>query len=204
MDKSLEKLSGWKLMPQLTWRAMQVGDSGPRYKMIRASAGYLHKSEGLDAYLAKKPESLSHEEHVKAFRELGESWGVKGLEDDTLLTCGNCGLVCGASVEESVARYRLLTQSGLVYRAADGSFKGAETFEEAEKSRVLPKRTIDQQIKGALSMLWVFHKWYFGFEPKSFIQGIQYKRRLKQAVQENIKGHKLYAANIQQAAKAAD
>lgn len=192
MDKPMEKLSGWKLMPQLMWRAMEAGDAGPRYRMIRATAGYLHIEEPLEKYMAKQPATLSHEEHVKAYRELGEAWGVKGLQDDTLLTCGNCGLVCGPSVEESIKRYRLLMESGLVVRAEDGQMVKVNSFEEAVRIRRLPKRSTWQKITGALSMLWVFHKWYFGFEPKSFIQGIQYSRRLKQAVRDQIKGHKLY------------
>jgi hypothetical protein len=171
---------------------MEAGDAGPRYRMIRATAGYLHIEEPLEKYMAKQPATLSHEEHVKAYRELGEAWGVKGLQDDTLLTCGNCGLVCGPSVEESIKRYRLLMESGLVVRAEDGQMVKVNSFEEAVRIRRLPKRSTWQKITGALSMLWVFHKWYFGFEPKSFIQGIQYSRRLKQAVRDQIKGHKLY------------
>lgn len=190
MDVPLEEISGWKLMAQLTWRAMAAGDSGPRYKMIRAAAGHLHNEEPLNEYLDKHPKTLSHEEHVKAFIDLGEKWGVKGLQDDTLLTCGNCGLVCGPSVEESLKRYQLLTQSGLVVRAADGNMVKVNNFEEAVKIRQLPKRSIWGKITGAVSLLWVFHKWYFGFEPKSFIQGILYSQRLKKAVADRIQGHK--------------
>jgi hypothetical protein len=174
-------------------RAMQTGDAGPRYRMIRAAGGYLHKEEPLEEYIDKHPETLSHEEHVKAYLELGEKWGVKGLQDDTLLTCGNCGLVCGPSVEESINRYRLLMQSGLVVRNAEGHMVKLNSFEEAVKIRQLPKRSTWGKITGALNLLWVMHKWYFGFEPKSYIQGIKYSRRLKQAVKDRIKGHKEYA-----------
>ncbi|MGE5378634.1 MAG: hypothetical protein ACM3XO_26570 [Bacteroidota bacterium] len=192
MDVPLEKLTALKVIPELTIRAMMAGDSGPRYKMIRAFAGYLQKDEVLNEYLGKHPETLSHEEHVTAYKKLAEGFGVEGIQDDTNLTCGNCGLVCGPSVEESIKRYRLLTQSGLVVRTADGSMKRVNTFEEAAKIRSLPKRTTWQRITGALSLLWVFHKWYFGFEPKSYIQGVKYSRRLKQAVKDRIKGHKAY------------
>jgi hypothetical protein len=77
-----------------------------------------------------------------------------------------------------------------------------DTFEEAEKIRQLPKRTTWQIIQGAISMLWVFHKWYFGFEPKSFIQGIIYDRKLKKAVKDRIKGHKSYVASVTTSAAA--
>jgi hypothetical protein len=196
MDVPMQKLTGWKLIPQITLRAMVSGDAGPRYKMIRAAAGYLHKEEPLNEYINKHPENLSHEEHVKAYKELGEKWGVKGLQDDTLLTCGNCGLVCGSSVEESIQRYKLLTQSGLIARTADGNLVKVDNFEEATKIRQLPKHSTWGSISSAVNFLWVMIKWYFGFEPKSFIQGILYDRRLKKAVKDRIKGHKEYVESV--------
>ena len=87
---------------------------------------------------------------MKAYKKLAEGWGVKGLQDDTNLTCGNCGLVCGPSVEESAKRYRLLTQSGLVVRSADGTMVNVPTYEEALKVRQLPQRSALAKIK----MVW--------------------------------------------------
>jgi len=37
---------------------------------------------------------------------------------------------------------------------------------------------------------YLFHKWYFGFEPKSVIQDILYARKLKKAVAQRIRRHK--------------
>jgi hypothetical protein len=196
MDVPLEKLTIWNVIPQLVMRVMWTGDSGARYKMIRAMAGYLQKEEFTNEYLEKQPEKMTHEEHVKAFIEVGEKFGVKGLQDDTLLTCGNCGLVCGSSVEESIKRFRLLTQSGLVVRGEDGRMVNVPTYEEALKIRTLPKRSAWFKFKDMLVMAWIFHKWYWGFEPKSFVQGLQYSRRLKKAVKDRIMGHKEYVAGL--------
>jgi hypothetical protein len=193
MDVPLESLTTLKVIPQFVARAMWTGDSGPRYKMIRHLAGYMIKDDVLNEYLDKHPESMSQEEYKKAFVKFGADIGADGLQDDTLLTCGNCGLVCGPSVEESLKRYQLLTQSGLVVRVAAGNMVKVNNFEEAIKIRQLPKRSIWGKITGAVSLLWVFHKWYFGFEPKSFIQGILYSQRLKKAVADRIKGHKDFA-----------
>jgi hypothetical protein len=196
MDVPLESLTTLKVIPQFVARAMWTGDSGPRYKMIRHLAGYMIKDDVLNEYLDKHPERMSQEEYKKAFIKFGEDIGADGLQDGTLLTCGNCGLVCGPSVEESINRYKLLTQSGLVVRNADGSMVNVATFEEAVKIRQLPKRSAWFKFKDALVLAWVFHKWYWGFEPKSFVQGLQYSRRLKKAVKDRIIGHKEYVTGL--------
>jgi hypothetical protein len=129
------------------------------------------------------------------------------LQNDTLLTCANCGLVCGASINESAERYRLLTQSGLVVRGADGNMVNVPTFEEAVEIRQLPKRSLWSKLKDAWILNWTFHKWYWGFEPKSFIRGIRYARRLKKAVKDRITGHKdlaVAAENTKRVPKASD
>ena len=190
MDMPLEELTTMKVIPEFVRQISLAGDSGARYKMIRHYAGYVMKDDVLNEYLDKHPETMSQEEHKKAFVKHGERLGVKGLQNDTLLTCGNCGLVCGSSVGESAERYRLLTHSGLAVRGADGKMVIVPTFEEAVETRQLAKRSLWSKLKDAWVLNWTFHKWYWGFEPKSFIRGILYARRLKKAVKDRIAGHK--------------
>ena len=207
MDVPLEELTTMKVIPEFVRQISLAGDSGARYKMIRHYAGYLMKDELLNEYLDKHPETMSQEEHKKAFVKHGERLGVKGLQNDTLLTCGNCGVVCGSSIAESAERYRLLTQSGLVVRGADGNMVNVPTFEEAVEIRQLPKRSLWSKLKDAWILSWTFHKWYWGFEPKSFIRGIRYARRLKKAVKDRITGHKdlaVAAENTKRVPKASD
>ena len=45
-------------------------------------------------------------------------------------------------------------------------------------------------MKDAARLGYLFHKWYFGFEPKSVIQDILYARKLKKAVAQRIRRHK--------------
>jgi len=206
MNVPLETLTRWKVIPQFMARAMSVGDSAPRYKMIRHVAGYMIKDDVLNEYIDQHPENMSEEMYTQAYIKFGEKIGVKGLQDKTLLTCGNCGLVCGPSVEESIRRYRLLTQSGLVVRTADGSMINVSTYEEAVKVRDLPKRSFWTRLKDGVALTWTFLKWYWGFEPKSFIQGLRYSRRLKQAVNDHIRGHKDYgkSSNLESVIQGAD
>jgi hypothetical protein len=207
MDKPLETLTTMKVIPEFVKQITLAGDSGARYKMIRHYAGYLMKHDVLNEYLDKHPEAMSQEEHNKAFIEHGQRLGVKGLQNDTLLTCGNCSLVCGPSIQESAERYRLLTQSGLVVRGADGNMVNVPTFEEAVEIRQLPKRSLWSKIRDAWDLNWTFHKWYWGFEPISFLRGILYARRLRKAVKDRIAGHKdlsLTAKNTTRAPVASD
>jgi hypothetical protein len=81
------------------------------------------------------------------------------------------------------------------------------TFEEAVEIRQLPKRSLWSKLKDAWILNWTFHKWYWGFEPKSFIRGIRYARRLKKAVKDRITGHKdlaVAAENTKRVPKASD
>jgi hypothetical protein len=190
MDKPLEKLTRRKVIPQFMKRASFTGDTGARFRMIQHLAGYLMKEDILNEYLDKRPEAMSQEEHEKVFIKFGENLGIKGLHNDTLLTCGNCGLVCGSNIKETNERYHLLTHSGLMVRGADGKMVNVPTYEEAKKIRRSPKISLGSRLKDAWRLNWTFHKHYWGFEPKSFIQGFRYSRRLKNAVQERIKGHK--------------
>jgi hypothetical protein len=91
---------------------------------------------------------------------------------------------------ESSILYKLLTTSGLMVPTADGKMVNVPTYEEAVKIRHLPKRSTWLKFKDALVMAYVFHKWYFGFEPKSFMNGFLYQRSLKKAVADRVKGHK--------------
>jgi hypothetical protein len=52
-------------------------------------------------------------------------------------------------------------------------------------------------VKDAARLGYLFHKWYFGFEPKSVIQDILSARKLKKAVTQCIRGHKDTAGGLE-------
>ena len=90
---------------------------------------------------------------------------------------------------------------------ADGNMVNVPTYEEAVTIRQLPKRSLWSKLKDAWILNWTFHKWYWGFEPISFIRGIRYARRLKQAVKDRITGHKdlaVAAENTKRVPEASD
>jgi len=171
----------------LTLKSITAGDSAPRYDLIRRFTINLYPEEMLE-YVA--PENLPEGELElsrylidHAERYIGVS---KGLRDAYPLTCGNCALVCGPDIKETAERYRTLVESGIVVPGPDGLMTRVGSFEEALEMRrkYMPKPTLAEMARDALSMGAMWYGHYFGFEPKSFLAGLAYKARLKKAIRE--------------------
>lgn len=196
MNKPLDKIGKLEAMFRLAVAAISAGDSGRRISMIKAMSYKVQNQEVLKAWIDKDPANLSVTERNKAWLELCDAFGVPGCKDDTLLTCGNCGLVCGENIQETSKRYHLLMKGGIVMRKPDRDKVVVPTFEEAAKKTQMPKKTFFGAIAGGIDLLWYFHKHYFGLEPKSMIQGWSYKRREKKAIKNRIQGHKDFGAGL--------
>jgi hypothetical protein len=179
---------------ELTIRANTAGDSASRFKMIKAMSYEIIPEDILNEYLDKHPENMGQEEHEKALIAFAEKMGIKGLRDELILTCGQCGLVCGPTLDECAKRYQLLINGGLVVRGPNGKMVNVPTYEEAVKIRELPKLSMWEILKDMAATVYLFNRLYFGVEPKAMIQGIRYDRRLKKAVADRLGGHKDSAA----------
>jgi hypothetical protein len=192
IDKPVDSLTKAAIHLQLLLKGTLSGDSAPRYSLIRAIGNELIPEEVVNEYLDKHPENLDREERENAFFAFAEDLGVTGLRDDRILTCGQCALVCGPTLEETAKRYRLLVNAGLVVLGPNGDMVNVATFEEALLlyKRNLPKIGPWAMLRDAMASAYLFHKRYFGLEPRSIIGGIRYARRLKKAVSERIYGHK--------------
>jgi dissimilatory sulfite reductase (desulfoviridin) alpha/beta subunit len=57
------------------------------------------------------------------------------IKNERILTCGNCSIVCGPSVEECQNRYSLLTEGGFVVPGPNDEVTVVESYEEAVKMR---------------------------------------------------------------------
>jgi hypothetical protein len=113
--------------------------------------------------------------------------GVTGIDDYPVpMICGQCALVCGPTIDETAERYRALSESGLVVPGPGGRMTRVDTFEEAQelRRRYPLKASLGEKATGALASVVNWHRYYFGFEPKSFIQARVYDLRLKKAVRE--------------------
>jgi len=177
-----------KLRLSLLTRGATTGDSTPRYDLIRRVDSICWPEETNDIL---PPVDDLPEDRLEANRLLKEHaarLGVTGLErlsDPNVLTCGQCALVCGPSVKETAERYRTLLAGGLVVpgEAPDEMVK-ASTYEEAVEVRKRYQRKVGtfEMLKDSLQSTWLWHRYYFGIEPRSIVQGLLYDRKLKKAV----------------------
>jgi hypothetical protein len=174
--------------------ASLAGDSTPRYDIIRRIGSLLWSEELIDGYIKEHPERERESVRTRMLMGFAKKLGVRGLRDERILTCGQCALVCGQSLEETARRYKTLVESGLVVPGPGGEMVNVPTYEEALELRKkhLPKVSITEMVKDTAASTLLWHKFYFGFEPKSMIQALIYDRKLKKAVHDRIKGHAEY------------
>jgi len=88
-------------------------------------------------------------------------------------------------------RYKTLAESGLVVPGPGGEMVNVSTCEDAveQRKKHLPGVMAAERFRdaGASTVLW--HRFYFGFEPRSMIQATIRDRRLKKAVRGRARGH---------------
>ncbi|RJP31034.1 MAG: hypothetical protein C4536_08845 [Actinobacteria bacterium] len=176
---------------QLIWdmlkRGLTVGDAWPRFDILRVLCSKLWPEEILRGIpeLEDFPEEES--ERYRILAEFGRRMGVGGIDDYPVpMICGQCALVCGPTLEETAERYRALAESGIVVPGPGGRMTRVDTFEEAlELRRRHPLRiSAYRKVKDALDSIYFWHRYYFGIEPRSFVQSKIYGLRLRRAVRE--------------------
>ena len=93
--------------------------------------------------------------------------------------------MCGPDPKETAARYRTLVESGIVVPGPAGRMTRASTFAEAtEIRRKHPQKiTREELMRDARSSAALWHRYYFGVEPRSIVQDWIYRRKLKAALQ---------------------
>jgi ferredoxin len=161
-----------------------VGDSTVRYKLIRSIGCELHPEEWVDDWkIVRRYEDLPQDELEQRKIQSGLIKKYLGIaiEDPNVLTCGQCALVCGPTIQESAKRLRLLREGGIVVAGKDGRPVVVKTFEEARKIReqypfrISRFRRLSDVLQSAI--LWT--RFYFGIEPRSIIQNWVYQHKLK-------------------------
>lgn len=180
-----------KLRLSLLTRGATTGDSTPRYDLIRRLGSICWPEDTHD--ILPPVDDLPEDQLAtnRLLKQHAARLGVTGLErlsDPNVLTCGQCALVCGPSVKETAERYRTLLAGGLVVpgEAPDEMVK-ASTYEEAVEVRKRYQRKVGtfEMLKDSLQSAWLWHRYYFGIEPRSIVQGLLYDRKLKKAVRES-------------------
>ncbi len=172
-----------KIRQALLAKGSRTGDSTLRYDLIRRLGSMLWPEDWIKAMSGLENPPQDELERNKVLSEYAEKVGIKGLKDFNVITCGQCALVCGPNLKETGDRYHCLIESGLVVPGPEGRMVNAATFEQALEIRKQYPQKIGKAEMGrdarAGAKLW--HKFYFGIEPKSILQNLLYRRKLKKA-----------------------
>ncbi len=169
-------------------RGLTTGDSTQRFDVLRRLCYILWPEETLEGIPEVDDLPEDEGERYRILAEFMRRMGIRGIESYPVpMICGQCALVCGPTPEETAERYHLLTSSGLVVPGADGRMTRVDTFEEAQALR---RGRPDQAGKlreardiAATAVLW--HRHYFGFEPKTYLQNRRYQKKLREALQRS-------------------
>lgn len=175
---------------QLQRKGGSVGDSTVRYRLIRSLGFKLHPEEWIDDWkMVSRHEDLPEDELEQRKIQAGLIRKYLGITIDNpnVLTCGQCALVCGPTIQESAKRLKLLREGGIVVPGKDGRTVVVKTFDEAQAIRKrYPLRVPRAKMfLDSLQSMWMWHRLYWGIEPRSILQDWKYRRRLKQALIEH-------------------
>ena len=135
VDLPADAVSKFKMRYLLMREAMTAGDSTPRYDFIRRIGALLWPEELIENYINKHPELQNESERTKMLFDFAKQIGVTGLRDERILTCGQCALVCGPTVDETARRFKTLIESGFVVPGPGGEMVNVQTYKEAVELR---------------------------------------------------------------------
>jgi len=172
---------------KLMQRGGSTGDSAARFELIRRTGKTLFSMELMEAL--PLPDELPDDqaERNRILREHAALVGVTGFHDPNVLTCGQCALVCGPTVAETKRRFEALAEGGLVVRGArPGEMAHASSYDEALTLRAArPRLARSDLVKDSLASMVLWHRRYFGIEPRSIAGGIAYQWKLKRALRRD-------------------
>ncbi len=163
----------------------RTGDSTARYDVIRRVASMIQPAEVISEYVDSHPERYRESERFeKCFLPFAGKLGVTGLLDDRILTCGQCAMVCGPTLEETARRYNTLVGAGLVVPGPGGEMVNVAHYEEAVEVRANHRRRVSRgtKIRDGLKSMALWYGLYFGIELRSILQGLVYRWKLRKAL----------------------
>jgi hypothetical protein len=190
------EMSGLELRYTLMKRGATSGDSAARYDTIRRIGSSLWPEGLVEDYARAAAGTADWDERRRLFAEFAARMGQRTLPfDPNVLTCGQCALVCGPTVQESGKRYRTLVDSGFVVsgeRGATGPMVKVGTYDEAEEIRRRHpfRRSRLELLRDMASSTLLWHRLYFGIEPRSIVGNWLYQRQLERAVRARVRGHR--------------
>ena len=191
VDKEPDPADKLKMRKTLFAEGIKAADSTPRYSIIRNTACLLQPEELIEGYCDDVEETPSETERFRKLLWFADQLGVKSpdlFKNERILTCGQCALVCGPTIEECRKRYDLLINGGFVVPGPDNEATVVDTYEKAceMRAKYSPEISLSHKIKDFAASFVMWHQYYGGIEPKSIIAGRAYHKKLKKAVSDMI------------------
>jgi ferredoxin len=168
-------------------RGLTTGDAAPRFDVLRRLCSILWPDELLEGIPEVEDFPEDESERYRILADFVRRMGIKGIDDYPIpIICGQCALVCGPTLEETGERYATLVDAGLVVPGPGGRMTRVDTFEEARELRErYPLRAgMYRKLKDTIDTFLLWHRHYFGLEPKSIFQARVYDLRLRRALRE--------------------
>jgi hypothetical protein len=166
-------------------RGLTTGDAAPRFDVLRRLCSILWPTDLFSGTPELEDFPQDEKERYRILAEVVRRMGIKGMDDYPIpIICGQCALVCGPTPEETARRYRVLADAGLVVPGPDGMMTRVETFEEARalRDKYPLKASLGRKLKDTVDTFILWHRHYFGLEPRSIYQARVYDFRLKRAL----------------------
>ncbi len=182
-----ERMNHLRVILDMFKRGLTAGDAWPRFDVLRVLCSKLWPEEVLEGIPSLDDLPGDEDGRYRVLAEFAKRMGVAGIDAYPIpMVCGQCALVCGPTLGETAERYRALMESGIVVPGPGGRMTRVDTFEEArEMRRRYPLRIgAAAKARDALASIAGWHRHYFGFEPRSFIQARSYDFKLRKAVRE--------------------
>jgi hypothetical protein len=171
---------------KLMERGSTTGDSAARFELIRRTGKTLFSKDLIEALPLPGELPEDQDECDRIMTEHAALVGVKGFYNPNVLTCGHCALVCGPTVAETRRRFDALREGGFVVQAErPGKMVRVSSYEEAvEARRRGPRLPRFDLVKDNVASMVLWHRNYFGVEPRSIAGNLFYQLRLRRAVRE--------------------
>lgn len=180
-------------------KGASTGDSTPKYDIIRHIGFKITPKELIDEIRETIPGLKTQKERNAYVSDWAERVGVKNLKEDRILTCGNCALVCGPTLEETQKRYDMLAKSGIVIPGPDEENIVVHSYEEAVERRQQhwPKVSKAQMAKDATESAALWARLYLGANPIEEHKARVYEKKRKAAVKKMAGENKIAAGGAQ-------
>ena len=185
-DEEPDPANTMKVRKEFLFRGGTTGDTTARYDFIRRMFSMLWPREEVEDQIPEVADLPDDPDQLEQLLwDFEKGMGVDGVRGDpNTLTCGQCALICGPTLDESRRRYQTLLDGGIVVPEPEGKMVHVKDFEEAVeyKKAYKPPVTREEMVADGIASGKMGKKLYFGYEPISKLQGWIYDRKLKRAV----------------------